>query len=207
MKRKSITQLLGLISCKDPACNHYQIFDAMGENMQCLFLPHHHITPPLLRLPGEIRNSIYRILLTHHTPIDFARRLKYHLTLNKQIYAEARVILYTENEFMIMARSWPRQGGILKNPNRFKKDDLELIRRWTFQTQVCSRPTDLPWVCIECLHHADHPLPGPPYDEPHQSDECYVNPPHARPTCICPRSEQGFKGHHQRYAGLYTTPT
>lgn len=207
LKRKSIPQLLGLISCQDPACNHYQTFDANGANIQCLFLPHHHTRPPLLRLPGEIRNSIYRILLTQHAPIDFARRLGYHLTLNKQIYAEARVILYTENEFMIMAHSWPVQGGILKKPNRFKKEDVELIGAWTFQTQVCSRPTELLWLCIKCLYHADHTLPGSPDDEPYQSDEHLARHAYARSRSIYPRSEQDFKGHHQRYAGTYTIPT
>lgn len=196
MKRKSTPQLPGLISCKDPACNHYQTFDARGETIQCLFLPHHHPTPPLLRVPGEIRNSIYRILLTQHAPIDFARRLGHHLTLNKQIYAEARGILYTENDFMIMAPSWPVQGGILKKPNRFKKEDVELIGAWTFQAQVCARSTELPWLCIDCLHHANHTLPGPPDDEPYQSDDHLARHVHARSRSKDPRSEQHFKGHH-----------
>ena len=161
----------------------------MGETIQCLFLPHHHPTPPLLRLPGEIRNSIYRILLTYHGSINFAMRLHCHLILNKQIYAEARFILYTENDFAIVAPCWPKEGGIMKIIDRFKKEDVELIRAWTFQAQVCSRPTELPWLCIECLHHADYPLPGLAYDEPRQSLQYHAKQPNTRTTSVCARRE------------------
>lgn len=141
------------MSCKDPACIHYHTFGVLVKDIQCLFLPDHHPTPPLLRLPGEIRNSIYRLLLLDHNPLNFTSRSKLHLALNKQIYKEARFILYTENVFAIPYPFWSNEGGnegsILDKPERFKKEDVELIKHWFFQTLVCSRYAALPQLCIE----------------------------------------------------------
>ena len=64
---------------------------------------------PFLKLPPEIRNMIYRILLCHNGPIGSVNLVKDHIGLHPkvlrmchQVLSEARIILYRQNVFRIL---------------------------------------------------------------------------------------------------------
>ncbi|KAK3704634.1 hypothetical protein LTR37_013733 [Vermiconidia calcicola] len=59
---------------------------------------------PILRLPGEVRNTIYRLCLTGSTPVDVERPMLVRtalLRVCKQIRAEGEGIFYGENSFRV----------------------------------------------------------------------------------------------------------
>lgn len=96
--------------------------------------------PDLLALPGEIRNKIYRMLLTtrYNFPIDFSRTpLSLYpaiLRVNRQINQEATNILHGDNFWIIAqinVRHWPESNADLpfvsrKNPSHIKYPALHV---------------------------------------------------------------------------------
>ncbi|CAD6574060.1 MAG: hypothetical protein ASARMPRED_006449 [Alectoria sarmentosa] len=57
------------------------------------------------KLPGEIRNKIYALVFKKQAPIDFMNRNGFarsaaFLRVNKVVYNEARVFIYSENRFL-----------------------------------------------------------------------------------------------------------
>ena len=82
-----------------------------------------HSLPGLLRIPGEIRNQIWSYCLNFtdraHVTVRLTERNTFKapkhetkgveaalLTVNKQIYMEARAVLYSENKFHINIDEW-----------------------------------------------------------------------------------------------------
>ncbi|KAK3072118.1 hypothetical protein LTR53_007426, partial [Teratosphaeriaceae sp. CCFEE 6253] len=110
--------------------------------------------PPslLLRLPAELRNAIYRLVVSEATPIKVQERnpSRKHgaartglmriltpdiLAVNRQIQREARAVFYGENDFIVSLLGWGRQCVLLHQIAR--NDDLLAIKR----------------VRVECLQH------------------------------------------------------
>jgi len=61
---------------------------------------------PILKLPPELRNAIYRCVLISDTPIDVSERNEnltpcYLLATCRQIRAEASKMYYSENTFSV----------------------------------------------------------------------------------------------------------
>ena len=86
-----------------------------------------HVQPAaFLTTPGEIRNAIYRILLTetyawHQKSLTCSPLYPAILQANRQIYEEAVNILHGENIWItaeIDARYWPRFAAIVPNVSR-----------------------------------------------------------------------------------------
>lgn len=96
------------------------------KDMQCAektVIAVEHSLPGLLRIPAELRNQIWSYCLNFtdraHVSIRLTERNTFKvpphetkgpqaalLTVNKQIYMEARVILYSENKFHITIDEW-----------------------------------------------------------------------------------------------------
>ena len=82
--------------------------------------------PGYFTLPGEMRNAIYRMLLTkpyarQHDSIIYAPLHPAILRVNRQLYAEAVNILHGENIWIIAtidASMWPRITAIVPNVSR-----------------------------------------------------------------------------------------
>ncbi|KAI9847383.1 MAG: hypothetical protein M1837_002571 [Sclerophora amabilis] len=72
------------------------------------------------QLPGEIRNQVYRLVLVSSYDLDVQRANTCQnrinlislsvLRTNRQIYHEARPILYAENAFMVQVNCWVRHN-------------------------------------------------------------------------------------------------
>lgn len=66
------------------------------------------------KLPGEIRNKIYALVFKGKAPIDFMNRTGFahsaaFLRVNKVVYNEARVFIYSENRF-IFGHNFSKSG-------------------------------------------------------------------------------------------------
>jgi hypothetical protein len=101
-------------------------------------------------IPPEIRNKIYKLVLIKNKPIIITSpRKKYQLKqkypnsasllmVNKQIYAEAKFLFYSLNEFVIGNEHWgstifANLHGLQAFISRVPKDCLEHIRKVHFE--------------------------------------------------------------------------
>lgn len=79
-----------------------------------------------LKLPGEARNKIYRLLLVHDQPICVPGDTKHVQVqlfyLNRQVYEEAAAIFYEENVFQLAGLLQSRSRGLtLRYPQHIRK--------------------------------------------------------------------------------------
>lgn len=118
---------------------------------------HHTLISPLLSLPGEIRNKILRVLLTHETPIVIhsfgtlkpPKPVKLYLTPNiiqvcRTLHDEGRSILYGENLFQ--AHHMLLAGAVyaLDSCRPIAPHYISLVRRFHVRVRLDSDPYYLP---------------------------------------------------------------
>lgn len=103
-------------------------------------------SPPtfrFLQLPGEVRNLVYRHLVVspheHPSQLSLSQTSDYQtgidtniLYVNKEIYAEASSILYSENNPIIEAAMYPASQKV------FRKDNVKLTTRSLRSGRQCS---------------------------------------------------------------------
>jgi len=108
---------------------------------------------PFLKLPPELRNEVYKLVLQRHTHTIVDNRLTEHrkvphiLLLNRQIYQEAISVLYGFRDFCVDV-PWALETNITNFIRNIGSTNAGMIRRLTFQVHYCCRDhsADLPQI-------------------------------------------------------------
>ena len=132
------------------------------------------LPPPrasFLGLPLELRNEIYRHLLsTHYTRLDLGlgrARYLFHpaiLAINRQIYDESTAVLRQENKFILIATSWASFEEDLLVQGKFPiiaecRDEINklppthMFVQLDFRGEVNTNFISLYLTCLEDLPH------------------------------------------------------
>ena len=123
------SQIPGFQSCDRPQTLSFEAALARSSN-------YNETKPGFLSLPKEIRDQIYRVMLVTERSLDFAkpcigfRRSSQLLATCRQIYQEARHLLYSENKFIIARKPSFRARPFVAGSREIGyKDTLLFLRR------------------------------------------------------------------------------